>query len=186
LWLDFDKCAGNDGGSEVTYDNFTLLSTDNIVRVRWVGGRLDQTPGVGTLTGFTVQFFEDNSGLPGGSVSPVFEAGYSPETFLGLLDVGTTIERSVFSYSMPVNFTATGGTQYWLSVVANSTCPGFPGSACLPPRWIWQGGTGGDGIAYFDFSVPGGGTSRFSATDVAFELNSVPEPVSMSLVGSGF
>ena len=79
-----------------------------------------------------------------------------------------------YSYSGNINFTATGGTKYWLSIVAN---------VGIPPQWAWESGSGGDGVAYQDFF----GSLGPLVVDNAFTLStgSVPEPADAALVGAG-
>ena len=74
-------------------------------------------------------------------------------------------------------FVATGGTQYWMSLVPDL---GFP------PQWGWETATGGDGASYQCFF----GTCGALVGDLSFALygdqqTGVPEPGSLVLLGTG-
>jgi hypothetical protein len=161
-----DTKSGGYGNFATVYDDFTLASTSSINMVKWTGGYYNSGPG--TITGFTVDFWANNSsGAPGASVASI--AGAANETFLGGID---------YSYSLNLGtpFTALAGTQYWLSVVPDM---GFP------PQWGWATGTGGDGTAYQDYF----GTLSQQGTDFAFSLvgnpvSATPEPGSMLLMAT--
>jgi hypothetical protein len=102
-------------------------------------------------------------------------SGEANETFLEL----DLFDNPTYSYSEPINFVATSGTQYWISIV-----PDVAGT----PQWEWESGSG-DGISYQDYEgsfslgLPGSELS----VDEAFTLYDVtiPEPVSTALVGGG-
>jgi hypothetical protein len=72
-----------------------------------------------------------------------------------------------------MDFTATAGTKYWISIVPDVAAT----------QWVWESGTGGDGESYQDFE----GTLSQNLVDEAFTLDSgsAPEPVTTALVGGG-
>ncbi len=164
-----DTSSGGLGNYATVYDNFTLGSTATIGSVSWVGSYY---PSSGTMTGVTISIWADNSGAPDITDPPLystFVSGNADETFLEDDFFG----NPTYTYSASINFTATGGTQYWLSIVPD---------VALPPGWAWESGTGGDGISYQDFF----GTLYEIQVDEAFTLDAaVPEPASAALLGGG-
>ena len=162
-----DTNSGGLGNFATVYDNFTLGSTSSINMVKWTGGYFNPGP-PGAITNFNVDFWANSGGAPGGLLASTAVAGNANETSLG---------SDYYSYSLNLGtpFTASAGTQYWLSVVPDM---GFP------PQWGWASGTGGDGIAYQDFF----GTRSQLSTDMAFSLvgntTATPEPGSMLLMAT--
>lgn len=155
--------TGGNGNFATVYDNFTLASSGTITQVLW-DGEYFNPPSAGIITGWTVSFWNDAMGQPGSLAATFPVGGNGNETFLGNWG-----GFPAFSYDVPVSFAATGGTQYWLSVVPDL---GFP------PQWGWADGNPGDGVSYQDFF---GGRSPLAA-DMAFGLNVVPEPGASALV----
>jgi len=169
-----DTSSGGLGNYATVYDNFTLGSTATIGSVSWVGS---YNPSSGTMTGVTISIWSDNSGVPDITDPPLYTAnitGNAGETFLE----DDFFNDPTYTYSAPISFTATGGTQYWLSIVAD---------VADPPGWEWESGTGGDGISYQYISRSLGEIQ----VDEAFTLSSanaapgVPEPASAALLGGG-
>lgn len=170
-----DTTLGGFGNFSTVYDNFTLTDTSTITDVHWQGGYFDGT-NIGTLQSFTIKFYSDNAGQPGTQFYSETIAGNANETLVG----NDSQNIAVYAYSddltsfLPV---LTGGTQYWLSIVA---------SMPWPPNWGWQDGTGGDGVGYQDFFG-----SRSQTPDLAFALTgtsaatTVPEPSTFLLLGAG-
>ena len=158
------------GNFATVYDNFTLGLNSTVTDVEWTGGYFNP-PSQGPITQWTVSFYGDNAGQPGGVLSTQTFAGTGSETFLG--NYGGF---PIYTYGVDLNtpFNAAAGTQYWLSVVPD---------LAFPPQWGWASGTGGDGISYQDFF---GGRSQLT-TDMTFSLTgtTVPEPTSLSLLGIG-
>jgi hypothetical protein len=149
------------------YDNFVLGQTAPIYQVNWTGEYFNP-PAPGTITGFTIAFFADNAGQPGGLLASYFVSGNANETFLGVSG-----GYPVFTYSANLGpFNAIGGTQYWLDIFPNL---GFP------PQWGWAPATGGDAFGYQDFF----GTRGAITSDLAFTLLA-PEPAPYLLAGAGF
>jgi len=161
------------GANFTAYDNFTLGSATTITSVGWVGGYYNpQNPG--SITGWTVAFYADNLGQPGGLVSSFSFSGNGGETSVGLDLLGDP----VYAYGAAINFAASAGTQYWLSVVPDTA---------FPPQWGWTTSSVGDGVSYQDDPF---GNRTQNPSDLAFSLYktqgiTVPEPGSLMLLGTG-
>lgn len=151
------------------YDNFSLATNTLVTDVHWTGGYFSpsqQSP----ISSFLIQIWSDAGG-PAAVLFSETVAGAPNETSLGT--VGSV---SVFSYDVDLSngFVALAGTTYWLSIQAN---------LAYPPQWGWATSTGGDGVAFQDFS--GRPRTRVN-TDLAFSLTgtaaTVPEPGTVALV----
>jgi hypothetical protein len=144
------------GNFATVYDNFTLGAASTIDNVMWTGGYFNP-PAQGPITAFTIQFWSDAAGQPGGSLATFNIAGNASE-------MGSD---PIYTYSLDLGgmgFMAAPGTQYWMSIVPDL---GFP------PQWGWATSAVGDGIAFQDFF---GGRSQVAA-DFAFTLNGAPKGV---------
>jgi hypothetical protein len=174
-----DTTTGGLGNFATVYDDFTLSSTATIGSVSWVGN-IDNSV---SPTAFTIDIFANStSSCPGGEPScPNTGSMLYSTTISG--NAGQTFLKNDFfgdpaySYSDPIDFTATAGTEYWISIVA-----AVPLSA---GDWSWESGTGGDGYSYQNFF----GATTAIQVDEAFDLNTpssaVPEPASAALLGVG-
>ena len=164
VWASQNDTTGGNGNFATAYDNFTLASTNTVTGLEFTG-QFFNPPQLATITAFTVNFYADNMGQPGGTLVSSFTAGNASQNCTGV----------VCSYNLGVNFNASAGTTYWLSIVPDM---GFP------PQWGWQGGTGGNGTSYQDFF----GTRLQNASDLAFTLTggAVPEPSTWGLLILGF
>ena len=161
------------GANFTAYDNFTLGSATTITSVGWVGGYYNPQT-AGSISGWTLSFYANNAGQPGGLLSSFAIAGNGGETSLGVDLLGDP----VFAYGAAVNFAASAGTQYWLSVVPNTS---------FPPQWGWTTSSVGDGVSYQD--DPFGNRSK-NPSDLTFYLYNTqtvgtPEPGSLMLLGTG-
>jgi PEP-CTERM motif len=162
------------GTFATTYDNFTLGSTYSIDEVAWVGSYFNP-PMQGTITGFTLTFYDDAAGQPGNILWQGFGGGNFGELSLGNDNVGDP--TFLYDGLLGTPFVATAGTQYWLSLVPDL---GFP------PQWGWETSVDGDGVSYQDFF----GSRSQLATDLSYALygtaqSTVPEPGSLVLLGTG-
>jgi hypothetical protein len=166
---------GSQNNAYTTYDDFTLDSPFTVTDVHWRGGYYDSPPG--TIDSFTIQFYSNNAGQPGGSLFSETILGNAGETYVGI-EGGRNSPIYDYSVNLILPFTETAGT-YWLSIQANKTS--------IPPQWGWHIGTGGDGVSYQQDSWD---LTRWSEIfDLAFDLTgtaaAVPEPSTMLLLGSG-
>lgn len=156
------------GNFATVYDNFQLGSASDITTVDFYGAYANP-PAQGPITAFTVTFYADNAGQPGGALYTTTVSGTANET-----SVGTFGGYPFYSYSLATNFNAAAGTTYWLSIVPD---------LAFPPQWGWATGTGGDGISYQDFF----GTRSQNPNDLAFTLlgTGAPEPATWALMITG-
>lgn len=162
------------GNFATVYDNFTLGSTSNIDEVQWVGSYFNP-PVQGVITAFTLNFYADAAGQPGALLASYNGPGAFGETFLGF----DNALDPTFLYDglLGTPFVATGGTQYWMSLVPDL---GFP------PQWGWETSVDGDLLSYQDFF----GARSANPIDLSFALfgsqgTSTPEPGSLILLGTG-
>ena len=158
------------GNFATVYDNFTLGSTTKLGSVEWVGSYFNP-PAQGPISGWTLQFYGDAGNSPGSVLYSTHVAGTAGQTFLQNDNSGDP----TYLYGLGVNFTATAGTEYWLSVVPDL---GFP------PQWGWETSSQGDGLSYQDFF----GVRSALASDEAFALfagTPTPEPGTLVMFGSG-
>jgi len=166
-----DTAAMGFGPFAISYDNFSLASATTINQVLWTGGYYNpQSPGA--ITAWTVTLWSDNAGQPGSSLAAFTFMNNGGETFLQ----NDAIGEPVYSYREAVNFSASGSTTYWLSVVPDIS---------LPPQWGWTSSSKGDGLSYTDLF----GNRLPNTNDLAFSLSAqgpaVPEPGNLMLLGSG-
>jgi hypothetical protein len=153
----------------IAYENFTPLGTTPVTHVTWWGSYFDPSE-QGAISGFTVDLYSSSGGLPGTLLSSFETEGNAGETFVRLNDLGDP----TYQYGLDLNFTATAGTEYWMSIVPD---------LALPAHWGWESSSQGDGQAYQCLN----GVCGSLPTDLAFvfEPQSTPEPSSLLLFGSG-
>ncbi len=147
--------GGGNGNFATVYDNFSLGAASNINNVTFVGAYFNP-PAQGTITAFTISFWSNAAGQPGGLLQSFSIGGTGSETSIGSFGGFPT-----FSYSVNLGgmgFNAMAGTQYWISIVPD---------VAFPPQWGWGTSADGDGVAYQDFF---GARSQLSS-DLAFSLN---------------
>ncbi len=161
--------SGGLGNFASTYDDFNISGGNyTINEVQWTGGYFNGNPG--SITGWTINVYFDNSGAPGALQYTDHISGNGNETSLG--NFGGTPS---YSYDVSgLNFGELAGVKYWLSVVPDLK---------FPPQWGWETSAQGNGVAYQSYF----GTSGPISADMAFTLigTQVPEPGSLILMGTG-
>ena len=156
LFASQNDTNGN-GNFATTYTQFTLPNTASdwsLESFHWVGGYFNP-PNQGPITAWTLTFYNNNGGIPGGAIATGNFAGTGNETFIG----------NVNGFPMYVywlyfqDFDVLSGT-YWASVVPDL---GFP------PQWGWATATGGNGYQCF-FGTCG------ATPGLAFAIDGTPTP----------
>lgn len=149
------------------FDDFILAGGASIDQVDWSG--VD----ISGVSGFVISFWSDNSGMPGTMLASDDIVGLAGQTFTESFINGEII----WDYSAPLttSFSAAPGTEYFLSIVANSV-----------GIWGWEtSGVGNSGaVAYTPiYSDPYYGLNA----NLAFTLEgtTVPEPdiITLCLLG---
>jgi hypothetical protein len=169
-----------------TFDNFLLGSNTAVADVHWQGAYFNAAisstavPAAPNSTGFGVNFYADNGGVPGSLLANYsFSPSGAHETFVGnqfAPNLNLTLAIFTYDVDLPSTFLATAGTSYWLSVYAFSPPP-----SASEAQWGWAGGTGGNGLAWQN-GPAGNGPVNF---DRAFSLTTVPEPATLALLAFG-
>ncbi len=163
-----DTTSGGFGNFATTYDDFTLSQTSNLNGVDFVGGYFN--PGSpGNITAFTLTFYNDAAGIPGGAIATGVFSGNGAES---------NIAGDINSYSLAfLNFQVGPGT-YWVSVVPDQA---------FPPQWGTATSGTGTGNAYQCFF---GSCGTIGGVNMAFSIlgdpAGVPEPASWALMMVGF
>ena len=166
-----------------TFDNFSLAADTAITDVHWQAAYFNTLisptalPNAPNATGFGVNFYANNAGLPGALLGTYsFSPAGANETFVAnQFAPNLNLNLAIFTYDVVLSspFLASAGTTYWLSVFSFSLLPSE-----TEAQWGWTGGTGGDGTSV---QIPGGGVVNF---DRNFSLTAVPEPASLALLGT--
>jgi PEP-CTERM motif len=176
-WSFGSQTTTTTGNLATVYDDFTLSSTDTIRNVSWVGSYFNGPPATGAITGFDITFYANNAGgAPGTVLQTEHIAGNANETLLG----NTTYK---YNANLPTAVAAAGGTEFWMSIVADLD---------YPPQWGWDNSSQGDGVMYVS---TGGVLTKNPASapqgttyDLAFALSdtpAVPEPATITMLGIG-
>jgi len=183
--------AGDPGSPNfaTSYDNFTFATSGNLSSIEWIGSYddlLSLPPPPTIISSFDIGIWSDLGGAPGVRLNPLSSLAFT-ETAVVPAIVGP--DNAYFRYSASLSpFAVTGGTQYWVSIVANlDSVNGF---------WGWSFSPLGDVASVQDFEdeiAPGVFTFvRFQdEVDHAFNLNSIdvnaiPEPSSVLILAGMF
>jgi hypothetical protein len=183
VWLSqFDTTPPPDGGLlGQVYDDFTLAKDGVVYRITWQGGYFGPasagTPPTNNLT-FTINFYNSNaSGGLGSLLATRVIPNNAGESPVGLEAGSGGDGNLIFNYAANIApLSLNGGTTYWLSIMADLN---FANNTTVG-AWGWHTGVGGNGTALQDY-IP---DEVFGATipnDLAFSLQTAPEPASISL-----
>jgi hypothetical protein len=192
VWLSqFDTAPPADGGLGFlgqVYDDFALAKNGVVYRVTWQGGYFEPasagTPPTNNLT-FTINFYNSNaSGGLGSLLATRVVPNNAGESLVGLEAGSGGDGNLIFNYAADIApVSLTGGNTYWLSIMADLNF----GNNTTVGAWGWHTGVGGNGTALQDY-IPPDGPEVFGSTvpsDMAFSLQTAPEPASISLFCSG-
>jgi hypothetical protein len=159
---------GGLGNFATVYDDFTLGFHGLVTDVEWQGQYFNPAT-TGTITAFTLTFWDDNANQPGAALLSQTIAGNAGETFAGTGSFGPAYN---YATNLTTPFVAFAGTKYWLSIVPDLT---------FPPQWGWNIASFGN--SYQDFQ----GTRFNRGYDEVYSLTGqeVPEPATMTLFGIG-
>jgi hypothetical protein len=156
------------GNFATSYTQFTLpggVSDWSLESFHWVGGYFN--PAVqGPITAWTLEFYNDNAGIPGNPIAIGSFPGNGGETFIGNVN-GFPIYVYWLYFQ---DFDVLPGT-YWASVVPDL---GFP------PQWGWATATGGLGYQCFF-----GSCANVAGLSYAIDGTPTPEPGTLIMLGTG-
>jgi PEP-CTERM motif len=173
-----NQTGGSDLNAFLEADDFTLASTSTINQIKYWS--LQNT--LSDYAGSTDWgFYTNNSGVPG---TALFSGN---AVAIGMATGNTTQGLNEFVYTFAVNVIL-GPGNYWL-VLHNGSSNNIPNTTYY---WAWSSDTGNSqsmDITQVNSSRVGLNppitpwVGNFS--ELAFQLNVVPEPASLSLVGGG-
>jgi hypothetical protein len=156
------------GQDAMAYDDFTLAGGGTITTVDWSGIFL-YTEGP-DVTGFTVNFWSYAAGTPRALLASYNFGGSTGQTYAGFDPSGLQLYN--WSETLNVPFAAAPGTEYFLSIVEDA-----PATA-----WYWKTSAAGDNGGYEN-----AGPAYATGQNLAFTLESIPEPSTMALLlGTAF
>lgn len=153
-----DTTSGGYGNFATVYDDFTLGSASAVTSVNWIGSIFEGP--IEPVTGFTINFLSDVNGQPGTVLASENIVGDAGQTSLGNDQSGD----AEFSYraTLPTAFSATGGTTYYLSIVAD---------LAFEPEWGWETSGVGDDGAYQNFFGGEYSLAPYGGGNMAFTLD---------------
>ena len=164
-----NQSGGSDLNSFLEADDFVIATpSEQITLIRFWALAPSPADFAGSVDW---AFYSDLAGFPNASVV----SGNASAT--GAATGNTTFGLNEYSYTLGVNASLTTGT-YWL-VLHNGPSNTLPATSVY---WAWSNGDAGNS-ANLDLSA--GPPWVGNSAELAFVLDTVPEPVSMSLVGGG-
>jgi hypothetical protein len=165
-----NQSGGSDLNSFLEGDDFVVASPGaHITQIQFWALESDPSDFAGSVDW---AFYSDLSGFPGASVV----SGNAPAT--GTSTGNTTLGLNEFSYTFGINVGLAPGA-YWL-VLHNGPSNVLPATTFY---WAWANGDAGNSA---NLDLLAGPPWVGNSAELAFQLtDATPEPVSMSLVGSG-
>lgn len=161
-------------GDQYVWDSFVLPADKSITEIDWRGCYTNYLSGAGEspVYDFDVAIYASIAGgIQPDVINPplvhYLVGGNANET---LSDTLGNIPTYTYSYALPNPFQATGGTKYWVQIVARQGLTPF---YYWPPDWSLSYGTGGDSSHFREIiggSLAGGNAFQTVANDVAFTL----------------
>jgi hypothetical protein len=155
-------------------DDLLLLNADTARSIFWRGVYV-QTDTPALADNFTIEFYEDNGGLPGGLLD-AFAVNDPNRTSVGTFGVST-----VYSYSADLQdagIALAAGVRYWVSI-RNSTFSDVD-------DWAWAFATAGGDVALGSpYLKSSGHTAYFTLDNSTLDGTVIPEPGSLALLGMG-
>lgn len=161
-------------GDNYCWDRFTLAGNTAISEVHWRGGYEYHASGSGQspVFDFEVSIYRSSVGGSqpdlgaGGRLARYFVGSNAGETSAGAFGGVTFYD---YAFTLPSPFQATGGTPYWVRIVASQgIAPPF-----YAPDWGLAVGTGGNN-SHFRYIT--GGTYQNITNDLAFSLHASSAP----------
>jgi hypothetical protein len=160
-WLDPD---GSDS-DEYVWDNFTLISNENISEIDWYGVYDPSRNGLGgPVVDFRVRIYPSISGgsEPAVAGQPLVDFqthGNAGETQVGMAG-GAPLY--FYTFNLPTTFAAPAGVKYWLQIEAYQH-----GTV---PDWCWAAGSGGNSSHFWYGNLGGMFKYLTFSGDTAFTL----------------
>jgi hypothetical protein len=158
---------GEDNGIRREWaDDFALSSSAAIDQIFWWGGGTSPNGDA-----FVVRFFANNSGKPGQELFEATLGNGSPRLSDGI--IAPTISSYKYSATLNDPFNIEANQKYWISIVNTAS-----------PSWLWQTSDENllDGILRRNV---GGSWGEPYGDDVAFALNTIPEPRTTLMLFAG-
>lgn len=164
------------GSGFETGSNFTLTSAATVRSVTWYGVYAFSSAQHAAADDFTIRFYADGGGVPGGSPFAEYAVGNGGRVDTGYRIHGTEIfDEFVYQAAIPDTLLA-AGTTYFISIQNDTT--GDPGG-----EWHWTSSGEGDGVEVY--RLGSGRWRRQGFVEMAYTLDDarpVPEPASIALL----